>query len=276
MKSNKLLFATLCLFTCISAYSKAIFNTNGQSQDCIYKTDLGEISHNFMFSTRYCIFDNKSRTFKEGKTLKSRVEAMNISSRYKEVFNRLENIDDKISFVDLFLVRASKQLHLSIARPEGKSYTSVIINTKSASGKGMSGWILKLFNTQEVADGLSKINSDRSIKLTYSLKLENLVNYVLMGEKIKKKPEVGDYKLLSYEKSKFIIPVLNIMKAPISGNNGCNRACEEYRDWVEQHVEGGGYFNHWWEERTVQGSTEFFIVYEDEYGELHEAHHFYP
>jgi len=247
----------------MSAYSKAIFHTNGQSQDCIYKTDIGERSHSFMFSTRYCIFDTKSRKYKEGKTLKSRVEAMNISSRYKEVFNRLENIDDKISFVDLFLVRASKQLHLSVARPEGKGYTSVIINTKSASGKGMSGWILKLFNTQEVADGLSKINLDKNSKLTYSLKLENVVNYVLRGDKIKKK-------------SKFINPVLNIMKAPTSGNNGCNIECEEYRDWVEQHVEGGGYFNHWWEERTVQGSTEFFIVYEDEYGELHESHHFYP
>jgi hypothetical protein len=139
----------------------------------------------FIFSDRYCITEMVARRALDISTLPTLKTVGGIVRRYKQVYSTLENTDDKITFVDLFLHRVSQQHHISLSHIRSNAESiKLIISSASISQKSVSGYTFSLFQDdnidREISNAYSKHLSSIS-DVTSSSDVIDMVNYVLKG-----------------------------------------------------------------------------------------------
>ena len=260
MKNLMIFIIAIQLLYAHSLYANSPFPLQ-KSSDCHRKEVVTKPVNNFIFSGRYCVSSLEVRNSIDLNQLPNFHDAYEVANRYRFAYQSIESHELRAQFVDAFLVVASKRLSLSSKEKDGVHRVKVVINSKSHSGNHISGITLNIIE-KEVIEKLNEINAHVHSPISSNLTITELIHYIFENSDKAKKPVKT--KLNS-----------TIMMAPIDGGNPCDLDCE-YRDWVEDQIVGGGYNDFYWDTRVVQGTTEEFIVYEDEYGVEHEAYHFNP
>ncbi|WP_065187745.1 hypothetical protein [Shewanella woodyi] len=139
----------------------------------------------FIFSDRYCITEMAARRAVDISTLPTLKTVRGIAKRYNKVYSTLENTDEKITFVDLFLHRASQQHHISLDHIRSSEESiQLIISSASVSQKSVSGYNLSLFQDDNIDSEISNTYSKHLSNIsdvTSSSDVIDMVNYVLEG-----------------------------------------------------------------------------------------------
>ncbi|WDE06472.1 hypothetical protein SG34_006010 [Thalassomonas viridans] len=230
-------------------------------------------NHQFLLSNKYCINNMAARQSIDKSSLPERTEVRNLIKRYKETYRTLNNANDKIAFVDLFLRKASQAYSITLNDEVTKGEpVKIIFNSLSKNKERVSGYALALFQNELQNNKLSATDLEQLSRLTTnsaSQKISDAVKYVLEG---------SPKKQLTKSEQLIKPSLLSFKEGETDDDEVCDDECqdEEYRDWAEEQADGwGDDIDYWWDENTESGE-EWLTIRDNDTGEEWDAYHFTP
>ena len=157
---------------CASKYGVAI-------DGCTTKSGYTEL-----FLERYNIHSVDVKSSYDKALDSNRAEIRDLVKRYKQTYNQLNSVDDKLSFVNLFLSRVTDKYNLTLKLSNGYDESiKVIVNGTRGYNSLSVGYAISLFGTDIINSetdnlyfvGLSRLNANAFTKevaadVTYVLK----------------------------------------------------------------------------------------------------------